>query len=120
MAEMTATMIVWPRGCGHGGMVLDLVEHHRPYWVGRRNGRRVPAPVPAPGEALSTGLALAIPAPTAGITAAEFDACAGRRVTLLRYAGCILGDAEIQLARRAGVRVEVVDVDGGARSHRSA
>jgi hypothetical protein len=114
MAETTATMIVWPRGCGHGGMVLELVEHHRPYWLGRRRGRQVSAAVPARGCGLSTGLALAIPAATADITAAALGAWAGRRVTLLRYAGCVLGDAEVQRVRRAGVRVEVVDVDGGA------
>ena len=64
-AEMTATMVVWPKQCGHGGTVLELVEHHRPYWLGRRAGRRVSAPVPARGYTLSTGLALSRPAAAA-------------------------------------------------------
>lgn len=117
-AEMTATMIVWPRPCGHGGTVLELVEHFRPYWYGRRAGRRVASNIPAPGMALVTGLAFAAPTAPA-YSDSHGAAMAGRRVTLLRYPGCILGDDEIAQARREGVHIEVVDVDGDARSERS-
>jgi hypothetical protein len=116
---MTATMIAWPKDCGHEAMALELVEHHRPYWRGRRTGHRpVSAAVPAPGCVLSTGLALANPCGPGPIdgTAADLAAWASRPVTLLRYAGCVLVDAEIERARQAGLDVEVVDVDGGARS----
>lgn len=109
-AEMTATMIVWPRPCGHGGMVLELVEHFRPYWLGRTQGRRVTAPVPSADRVLSSGLALACRGTRPN----------GRRMTILRYAGCILGDAEIDRARRAGAHIEVVDVDGNTHTERSA
>lgn len=44
---------------------------------------------------------------------------AGRHVTLLRYAGCILTDAEIDAARQAGVRLEVVDLEDHTSTDRS-
>jgi hypothetical protein len=113
-AEKTATMIVWPKDCGHWGTVLELVEHFRPYWLGRHMGRRVSAGVAAPTCALSTGLTLATPVTNVGSTAADLAAWAGRRVTLLRYAGCVLGDAEVERAREAGLSIEVVDIVGGA------
>jgi hypothetical protein len=112
-AEMTATMIVWPKRCGHGGMVLELVEHFRPYWLGRRAGRRVSATVPDVGHALCTGLALARPATHRESAGHGLAGWSGRQVTVLRYAGCLMGDDEIAAARGAGVRIEVVDIDGG-------
>jgi hypothetical protein len=112
-AEMTATMIVWPKRCGHGGMVLELVEHFRPYWLGRRAGRRISATVPDEGHALCTGLALARPTSRGVATTRGLAGWYGRQVTVLRYAGCLMGDDEIAAARAAGVRIEVVDVDGG-------
>lgn len=118
-AEMTATMIVWPKRCGHGGMVLALVEHFQPYWLGRRAGRRVSAAIPDLGHALCTGLSLARPAASAAPARPGLAGWAGRQVTVLRFAGCVLGDGEIEAARAAGVLIEVIDVDGG-RVERSA
>ena len=114
-AENTATMIVWPKDCGHGGTVLELVEHFRPYWLGRRMGRQVSAVIATPTCALAAGLLLASPA-NVDATAADLAGWAGRRVTVLRYAGCVLTDAEIERAREAGVSVEVVDIASGASS----
>ena len=120
-AEMTATMIVWPKECGQGGRVLELVEHFRPYWLRRRAGRELCAVVATPACALSTGLALAGPTAHTDSAAPDLAAWAGRRVTLLRYGGCCLGDTEVEQARAAGVRLDVVDLDhegpaqGGAR-----
>jgi hypothetical protein len=37
-------------------------------------------------------------------------------VTVLRYAGCVLTDEEIERAREAGVSVEVVNIASGASS----
>ncbi|MBP3083104.1 hypothetical protein [Mycolicibacterium fortuitum] len=119
-AELTATMIVWPRRCGHDGMVLELVEHHRPYWLARRRGRRVSMTVPAPGFALAAGLALANSTPPREAADADFTAWSGRAVTVLRYAGCVLGDVEVERARSAGVAVEVVDLDANTQSRRGA
>lgn len=110
-AEMTATMLVWPRRCGHGGMVLELVEGHRPYWLGRRGGRRVSRRIPEWGSALSSGLDLAQPG--------RRD-WAGRSITLVRYAGCFLTDTEIDLARTAGLHIDVVDLGGQTQEKRSA
>lgn len=62
-AEMTAAMIVWPKRCGHGGLVLELVEHFRPYWLTRRAGASASARVRKPGMALSAGLGLAAAPP---------------------------------------------------------
>lgn len=118
-AEMTATMIVWPKRCGHGGIILELVEHFRPYWLGRRAGRRVSAAIPDFGHALRTGLALAQPATGGRPPSRGLAAWSGRQVTVLRYTGCFIGDDEISAARAAGVLIEVVDVDGG-RVERSA
>ena len=67
--------------------------------------------VAAPTCALATGLALASPVAKVEATVADFAAWAGRRVTVLRYEGCVLSDAEVERAREAGVTVEVVDVD---------
>lgn len=118
-AEMTATMIIWPKPCGHGGMVLELVEHFRPYWLRRRGGRQIAANVPERGHALCTGLSLArSPSATDTTTSTPSD-WTGRRVTVLRYAGSILTDSEIEAARAAGVLIELVDVDGGC-TERSA
>ena len=119
-AELTATMIVWPRRCGHGGMVLELVEHFRPYWLGRRLGRRVSAPAASVDRVLSAGLPLACPGPVTGAKNAEVFRWDGRRITLLRYAGCVISDSEIDQAREAGVCIEVVDIDGDTRSEGSA
>jgi hypothetical protein len=119
-AEMTATMIVWPRRCGHGGMVLKLVEHFRPYWLGRRLGRQVSAPAASVDRVLSAGLPLAFPGPATGAENDDPFGWDGRWITLLRYEGCIIGDAEIGEVREAGVRIEVVDVDRDTRSERSA
>ncbi|MBS9532082.1 hypothetical protein KIH27_00605 [Mycobacterium sp. M1] len=115
-AEQTATMIVWPKDCGHGGAVLELVEHFRPYWLGRRAGRRVSAVLLASENALATGLSLAD-----SDTGEGFAEWTGRRVTVLRYPGCVLTDAEVDRAREAGVDVEVVEIAAGADSdgHRS-
>jgi hypothetical protein len=90
---------------------LDLVEHFRPYWLVRHKGREIAAVVAAPTCALATGLALASPVAKVEATVADFAAWAGRRVTVLRYEGCVLSDAEVERAREAGVTVEVVDVD---------
>ena len=54
-AELTATMLVWPRPCGHGGVVLELLEHFTPFWVCRRGGRSVTARVPTRERVLVTG-----------------------------------------------------------------
>lgn len=130
-AEMTATMIVWPKRCEHGGLVLKLVEHFRPYWLTRRAGASVSARVREPGMTLSAGLGLAaVPPPgrrSCGHRSSAMPqrhvhqrpSMAGRHVTLLRYAGCILGDAEIDAARQAGVRLEVVDLQGNTSTDRS-
>jgi hypothetical protein len=118
-AEMTATMIVWPKRCGHGGMVLELVEHFRPYWLGRRAGHRVSATVPEVGQVLCTGLSLARPTPSGASAWRGLAGWSGRQVTVLRYAGCLINDGEIATARAAGLVIEVVDVDGG-RGDRSA
>lgn len=130
-AEMTATMIVWPKRCGHGGLVLELVEHFRPYWLTRRVGSSVSARVLEPGMALSAGLRLAAEPPPGRRSCAhrssamshrhvhQHPSMAGRRVTLLRYAGCILTDAEIGAARQAGVRLEVVDLQSNTSTDRS-
>lgn len=107
---MTATMIVWPRPCGHGGIVLELVEHFRPYWLGHTRGRRVSLTVPSTERVLATGLALA----------RRSARSTGRRVTILRYAGCILSDTEIDQARQSGAHIEVVDIDGSTQTERSA
>ena len=117
-AEMTATMIVWPKRCGHGGIVLELVEHFRPYWLGRRAGHRVSANVPDIGQVLCTGLALARPTPNGESARPGLAGWAGRQITVLRYAGCLMSDDEVAAARAAGVLIEVVDVDG--RIERSA
>lgn len=130
-AEMTATMIVWPKRCGHGGLVLELVEHFRPYWLTRRAGTSVSARVREPGMALSAGLRLATAPPPGRRSCAhrssamshrhvhQHPSMAGRRVTLLRYAGCILTDAEIDAARLAGVQLEVVDLQSNTSTDRS-
>ena len=131
-AEMTATMIVWPKRCGHGGgLVLELVEHHRPYWLTRRSGVSVSAQVPEPGVTLSTGLMLAVapPPPRGGCGhpgspiqhrhVHQRPLMRGRHVTVLRYAGCILTDAEIDAARHAGVRLEVVELNDDTNTDRS-
>jgi hypothetical protein len=109
-------MIVWPKDCGHGGSVLDLVEHFRPYWLVTRKGRELSAVVEAPTCAFATGLALASPVAHVDATAGDFAAWAGRQVTLLRYEGCVLGDAEVERAREAGVTVEVINVGSAASS----
>lgn len=118
-AEMTATMIVWPRRCGHGGKVLELVEHFRPYWLARVSGRKVSAPVPAPDRVLAPALALVVPAAGAGDGEPDLSRWAGKQITVLRYGGCVLDDLEVQRARQAGVLIEVVDVDGCTRPERS-
>lgn len=118
-AEMTATMIVWPTRCGRGGVVLELVEHFRPNWLGWREGRRISATVPKPGRALRAGLMLARPALRNSTPRPGFASWSGQRVTVLRYRGCVLGDGEFESAREAGVHIEVVDLDGG-RIERSA
>lgn len=130
-AEMTATMIVWPKRCGHGGLVLELVEHFRPCWLTRRAGASVSARVREPGMALSAGLDLATAPPpprqSCGHQSSairqrhvhQHPSIAGRHVTLLRYAGCILTDAEIDSARQAGVRLEVVNLQGNTSTDRS-
>mgnify|MGYP000974073629 CR=1 FL=1 len=131
-AEMTAAMIVWPKRCGHGGLVLELVEHFRPYWLTRRAGASASARVRKPGMALSAGLGLAA-APPPGRRSCDHrssprphrhvhqhPSMAGRHVTLLRYAGCILTDAEIDAARQTGVRLEVVDFRGNTSTDRSS
>jgi hypothetical protein len=105
----TATMIIWPKDCGHGGIVLELVEHFRPYWLGRRLGRQVSAVIATPTCVLARGLSLASPVEDADATAPDLATWAGRQVTVLRYAGCVLTDAEVDRAREAGVSVEVVD-----------
>ncbi len=117
-ADLTATMLVWPRQCGHGGMVLELVEHFTPYWLGRRAGRSVSARVPTRDRVLVTGLGLACPG-RAACDRDDFARWAGRRMTLLRYRGCVLADEEIAQARDAGIHIEVVDVDGETRAERS-
>jgi hypothetical protein len=117
--ENTATIIMWPKECGHGGTVLQLVEHFRPYWLRTRMGRQLAAVVPAPMCTLATGLGLASPAGNVDAAASDFAAWAGRRVSLLRYAGCVLNDAEVERARAAGVSVEVVDIASDARLKRS-
>ena len=38
---------------------------------------------------------------------------------MLRYAGCILTDAEIDAARHAGVRLEVVELNDDTNTDRS-
>lgn len=119
-AEMTATMVVWPKDCRHGGMVLELVEHFRPYWLTRRGGHRESISVSSPEFALCSGLGLASPQAGSGNPAVRIAHWAGRRVTLLRYAGSLVGDAEIERLRMVGVKLEVVDVDGGAETKRSA
>jgi pyruvate/2-oxoglutarate/acetoin dehydrogenase E1 component len=44
---------------------------------------------------------------------------AGRHVTLLRYAGCILNDAEVDAARQGGVQLEVVDLQSNTSTDRN-
>ena len=128
---MTATMIVWPKRCGHGGLVLELVEHFRPYWLTRRAGASVSARIREPGMALSAGLGLAAapppgrrrcghpssPMPQRHVR--QRPSMAGRHVTLLCYPGCILTDIEIDAARLGGVQLEVVDLQGNTSTDRS-
>jgi hypothetical protein len=130
-AEMTATMIVWPKRCGHGGLVLELVEHFRPYWLTRRAGASVSARIREPAMALSAGLGLAAAPPPGRRRCGhpsspmphqhvhQRPSMMGRHVTLLRYAGSILTDAELDAARQAGVRLEVVDLQGNTNTDRS-
>jgi len=101
-------------------MVLELVEHFRPYWLGRRFGRHVSAPAVSVDMVLSAVLPLAFPGPVTGAKNDYLFRWDGRRITLLRYADCVIGDAEIGEAREAGIRIEVVDIDGDTRSERSA
>lgn len=116
-AENTAIMIVWPKHCGHGGTVLLLVEHFRPYWLGRSRGRQVSQVIATPAHALEAGLSLAGRLANRGATATDVAAWSGRRVTVLRYSGCVLTDAEIESAREAGLGVEVVDLGSGASQY---
>lgn len=118
-AELTATMLVWPRPCGHGGVVLELLEHFTPFWVCRRGGRSVTARVPTRERVLVTGLALACPGRAACDRGEDYERWANRRMTLLRYRGCVLADEEIKQARHAGLHIEVVDIDGTNRTERS-
>jgi hypothetical protein len=130
-AEMTATMIVWPKRCGHGGLVLELMEHFRPYWLTRRAGASVSARIREPGMALSAGLGLAAAPPPGRRRCGhpsspmpqrhvhERPSMAGRHVTLLRYAGCILNDAEVDAARQGGVQLEVVDLQSNTSTDRN-
>lgn len=76
--------------------------------------------ITAPSCALATGLSLACPVVGVDGAAADFAAWAGRDVTVLRYTGCVVTESEIERARAAGVRVEVIDtaVDVGSNGSR--
>ena len=108
----TAHVIIWGFGRRTSGRSLfSLIEGDRQIWTGR------PA-ADAPLDSLFARFNLQ----DGGFDAGGGDAGAptehvysrfsGREITVVRYRGCAITDAEIAAARDKDVRIEVVDVEG--------